>query len=91
VKRKHEDDFLPDLIDGDEALDLVIDAMLIGNAGLRRLTKKILRAQKNLRRVVDDDAWRKYLKLEEAENARTEMQMQILVRWALGHGARSRR
>ncbi len=46
MKKRREDDFPPDLIDSDDALDLVIDAVLIGNAGLRRLTRKILKAQR---------------------------------------------
>lgn len=51
----------------------------------------MLRAEKGLRRVLAEDGWKHYLALEEAVNDRTDMQMQILVRWALGHGARSRR
>ena len=89
---KHDDDdFPPDLITSDEAIDVVIDAVLIGNGSLRKLTKKILRTEKRLRRAVDDDAWKVFLKLEELLNDRNARQMEILVRWALGHGPRSRR
>lgn len=91
MKRHRGADFPPDIIDADEAIDLVIDAVLVGNAGLRKLTKQILKHQRRLRRAVDDDAWKACLKLEEAANARSDIQMQILVRWALAHGARSRR
>lgn len=89
--KNHEEDFPPDQIDADEAIDLVIDAVLIGNGSLRRLTKKILKQQKTLRHAVDDDAWKVFLKLEEVVNERASMQMTVLVRWALTHGSRSRR
>ncbi len=88
-KRKH--DVPPDLIDADEAIDLVIDAVLIGSKKLRKKTKSILKAEKRLRRALDDDGWKAYLALEEAVNDRADVQRLILVRWALAHGARSRR
>jgi hypothetical protein len=89
---KHaDDDFPPDLITADEALDLVTDAVMIGTPSLRKLTKKVLRAHKRLRHAVDDDGWAAYLKLEEVVNERASAQMDVLVRWALGHGSRSGR
>jgi len=91
VKARRTQDFPPELIDSDEAIDLLINAVLIGNAGLRKLTRRVLSEQERLRRAVDDEGWKAYLKLEEAVNARSDVQMQILVRWALAHGARSRR
>lgn len=91
MKRDPDDDFPPDQIDADEALDLVIDAVLIGNGGLRKLTKQILKKQKRLHGAVDDDGWKAYLKLEEVVNERASKQMDVLVRWALTHGSRSRR
>ena len=42
------DDFPPDLVSDDEAIDLVIDDVLMGSKQLRRLTKKILKAQRRL-------------------------------------------
>ncbi len=89
--RDPDDDFPPDLVTGDEALDLVIDAVLIGDDGLRKLTKKILKQQKKLRHAVDDEGWKSYLRLEELLNERASEQMDVLVRWALTHGSRSRR
>ena len=89
--RDPDDDFPPDQIDSDEALDLVIDAVLIGNDGLRKLTMQILKQQKKLRHAVDDDGWKAYLKLEEVVNERASAQMDLLLRWGLAHGSRSRR
>lgn len=90
MKARRRQDFPPGLIDADEAIDLVIDAVLVGNGSLRKLTKQILKEQRKLRRTVDDEGWKQCLKLEEVVNARSDVQMQILVRWALAHGARSR-
>jgi hypothetical protein len=90
-RQGHADDFPPDLIDADEALDLICDAVLIGNDTLRKLTKNILKEQKKLRHAVDDDGWKAYLKLEELVNERASKQMELLLRWGLAHGSRSRR
>ena len=89
--RDHYDDFPPDLVTADEAIDLVIDAVLIGNDGLREQTKQILKQQKKLRHALDDDAWKVFLKLEELLNERASAQMDLLLRWGLAHGSRSRR
>ncbi|MBF5066843.1 hypothetical protein G6O45_26905, partial [Salmonella enterica subsp. enterica serovar Istanbul] len=75
----------------DEAIDLVIDAVLIGSKPLRAMTKKVLKAQRKLRKAVDDEGWAAYLRLEEILNERASAQMDLLVRWALGQGSRSRR
>lgn len=91
MKRRHDDILPPDLLTGDEAIEIVIDAVMLGSKPLRKLTKNVLRAQQRLRRRVDDDGWKGYLKLEEIVNARASMQMDVLVRWALAHGSRSRR
>ena len=87
----HDDDFPADLISPEEAIDLVIDAVLVGSKPLRRMRKDVLKAQKHLRRAVDHDGWKAYLKLEEVVNERASAQMEVLVRWALTHGSRSRR
>lgn len=86
-----DDYFLPDLVTHDEAIDLVVDAVLLGSKQLRHLSKKILKAQRRLQRSVDRDSWKLYLALEELVNERASVQMDLLVRWALAAGARSRR
>ena len=62
----------------DALLELVIDEAFAHSKRLRKVTRRILRAQKRLRRVASVDAWAAYLALEEAVNARTDEQMQIL-------------
>jgi hypothetical protein len=91
VKRRHDDDFPAELVTPDEAIDLVIDAVLSGNGGLRKLTKEILKQQSKLRHAVDDEGWKVFLKLEELLNERASAQMDLLLRWGLAHGSRSRR
>lgn len=85
------DDLPLDLVTDDEAIDLVIDAVLVGSKPLRRLTKKILGLQRRLHRKVDADAWKVFLALEEAINERASLEANILVRWALGRRAHGRR
>jgi hypothetical protein len=89
--RDPDDTFPADLVSADEAIEFVIDAVMLGSKPLQKFTKKVLKAQERLRNAVDDDGWKKYLKLEEVVNERASMQMELLVRWALAHGSRSRR
>lgn len=92
-RRKAESDegFPADLVTSDEAISLMIDAVLIGSESLRKMTQKVMKAQRRLRHRVDDDGWKAYLRLEEVVNERATIQMDVLVRWALTHGSRSRR
>jgi hypothetical protein len=72
----------------------VIDDALQRSERLRRMTRRILKAQRKLRRLVDDDAWAAYLSLEDAANARSSKQMDLLFTrmlavYAFAMGARS--
>lgn len=62
---------------------IAIDTALGASTGLKRLSKKILRAQRRLRSLVDDDAWRVYMRLEELANERASLQMELLARWGV--------
>lgn len=88
VSKKPDDDLDLDLVTEDEAIDLVIDAVLVGSKPLRKLTKKIRQLHRRLHRKVDADAWKVFLALEEVVNERASYQMNILVRWAFGRRAR---
>lgn len=90
-RNERADDFPPDLVSAEEAIDLVIDSVLLGSKRLRRLSKNMLKAQQRLQHAVDADGWRAYLLLEQLVNERAEEEMHFLVRWALAAGARSRR
>lgn len=50
-REERADDFPPDLVSDDEAIDLVIDAVVLGSKQLRRLSKKILKAQQRLQHL----------------------------------------
>ena len=73
----------------DEVLDLLIDAVLGGSKRVREVSTKIVKAQRQLRALVSDDAWKAYLRLEELANERASLQMELLARWAVE--TRSRR
>lgn len=91
VSRDPDDAFPHETITADDAIDIVVGAVLLGSKRLRAMTKNVLKAQRRLHRAVDDDGWKAYLRLEELLNERASAQMDLLLRWALGHGSRSRR
>jgi hypothetical protein len=47
-----------------------IDSVLRGDAEVRRLGERLRRREEELRHAVDEEAWRAYLGVEEASNAR---------------------
>jgi hypothetical protein len=58
VKRGPDDSFPADLVTADEAIEIVVDALMLGSKPLRAMTKKVLEAQRRLRKVVDDEGGR---------------------------------
>jgi len=86
--RKQED--LRDHLTDEEIVAVVVDGVLAGSKPIRKLTKKILRAQRELHKTVKGNAWRVYLKLEELTNERADIQADLLVTWAFTAGARKR-
>ncbi len=75
----------------EDALGDVIDQVIGSSKKSRTLTRRVLRAQRRLRRAVGDRAWQLYLALEEAVNARTLWEGDLLVGWAFHEGRRRRR
>jgi hypothetical protein len=78
------------VVKDDEALGDAIDKVILSAPTSRKLTKKVLRAQARLQRAVDEQAWRQYLRLEEAVNDRIVFEGRLLVRWAFREGLRHR-
>jgi hypothetical protein len=74
----------------EEALSLAINAILLKNPTYGRSTKQLLRRQRELRAVLDDEQWDSYLALEAVVNERFADAMLALVRWALSEGRQSR-
>jgi hypothetical protein len=59
-------------------VDFIIDDTLARSGKLRRLNRRVLRAQEELRRLVDDAAWGAYLRLEAVTNARGSKQLELV-------------
>jgi hypothetical protein len=64
--------------DHEEIVDFFIDDAFLRSKKLRRHHERVARAQDALRRAADDDAWAKYLQVEEATNARAEAEVRIV-------------
>jgi hypothetical protein len=74
----------------EDALGDAIDRVIGSSKKSRTLTRRVLRAQRRLRRAVGDRAWQLYMALEEAVNARALLQDDLLIRWAFREGRRRR-
>jgi hypothetical protein len=68
-----------------------LDELLLASPEHHALSRRIRRKQRQLRRLVEDDAWRTYLQMEEIVNERAAVEIELVVRWAFAAGARSRR
>jgi hypothetical protein len=91
MSRKREDDvLLRDYLTDSEALGLVVDAVIAGSKPIKKLSKRLLKAQRKLRGSVNGKAWKTYLALEELTNERADMQVDLIVKWAFTAGARRR-
>ena len=60
--------------------EFLIDDALARSAKLRRISKRIRRAQQVLRGLCDDPAWDAYLKIEEATNARAYKELRLVLK-----------
>lgn len=69
------------------AIDEVIRTM----AGNGRRRRQIVRLQQHLNDTIDANGWRIYLDIEEATNARIELMLVEVVRWAFNEGRRRSR
>jgi hypothetical protein len=81
----------PKKLKDEDALGDAIDRVIGSSKKSRTLTRRVLRAQRRLRRAVGDRAWQLYMALEEAVNARTLWEGDRLVGWAFCEGRRRRR
>src|SRR5580658_2831793 len=77
-RKRENDGLLRDSLTDGEMLGLVMDGVLAGSKPIKKLTKRVLKAQRRLHRAVDPDAWRIYLRLEELVNERDSMQAELL-------------
>jgi len=72
----------------DDALAVAVNELLLGSKSIRRLSKRVLRAQDRLQKAVDRRAWKRYLRLEVIGNDRTSQEMDLIIRWAFEAGKR---
>ena len=59
-------------------IEFFIDDAFLRSKKLHRHRDRVARAQDALRRAADDDAWAKYLQVEEATNARAEAEVRVV-------------
>lgn len=70
------------IVRDDEAVARTLDGLLLGNRSFRRLSARVRRVQGQLRKLVSDDAWHAYLKLEATVNERASLEADLIVKWA---------
>lgn len=71
------------------ALGDALDALLQADPTWRRQTRAVLKAQEQLRAVLDDEQWAMYLDVEAAANARLTEALITIARWAFEEGPAS--
>lgn len=82
------------IIDADEPPEKVLDTLIeqaLASPGLSKLSARIRRAQQKLRGVVDPDAWRRYLAVEEVANERLDIALTATARAAYAAGLQAGR
>ncbi len=67
----------------EEAVDRALSRFALKSPTIRRLTKKVLRAQRALQKVVSKRAWLAYLHVEEAVGRRDMAVLDAAIRIAL--------
>jgi hypothetical protein len=78
----------PEIVADDDTLALAIQDMILGSRAMRKLTRRVRRAQDRLQRMVHRKAWARYMILEEVVNDRASQEVELLVRWAYEAGKR---
>lgn len=73
----------------EQAVTAAIDALLIAEPETRTRRRRILRLQKALHALVGEDAWQRYLAIEEAVNERHMDELVRVAAWAFKEGRRT--
>lgn len=74
-----------------EHLDKLTNDLLVADAGLQRLSRRILRLQQRLRSLVDDKAWAAFLELEQAYSGRLGDAVDLMIVYGFNQGRRFQR
>lgn len=73
----------------DGRLGEVLDKILLADPKLRRIHRQLVRRQRELRAVINDDQWRLYMAIEELFNERWSRALDIVAK-AFFAGGRER-
>jgi len=76
------------IVNDDDALAMAVNDLLLGSKTIRKLSKRVRHGQERLQLVVDRRAWKRYLRLEELVNDRTNRETDVIIRWAFEAGKR---
>jgi hypothetical protein len=76
------------VVQNEQRLGAAIDAFLVQDEVMRRRRRQILRRQREVRHHCSEQAWAAYLRLEEAVNARLDLALMIVAKWAYTEGRR---
>lgn len=78
------------VLKNDSAVSLAIDVLFAIDQDVKKLSRRILRAQRRLRRRVSNEQFKFYMAIEEHENDRAQAMLATVARWAFSQGQRSR-
>ena len=82
-KRPH---LTADIVADEQLLAKAVEAQLVEHPDMVRHRRRIVRHQEELRRVASGKAWKAYLKVEEAVNARYDLALRLVAAWAFEAG-----
>lgn len=80
-RRRPPPKLTPTFFDDHEKLLVALDDMLAVESDVRPHARRIRVLQSKLRGLVDDRAWRVYMNIEQAANARAVVEMKLLIEW----------
>jgi hypothetical protein len=69
--------------DPDQDLATTIDQILGADPEFKRLSRRILRAQRRLKRLCSPETWQRYLVVEQITNERYERVSRLLLKYGL--------
>ena len=70
------------ILKDENALGLAIDELLLASKSYRKVTRRVRKVQREMRRKMTRDAWMIYMRLEELVNERSFIEGNLLVKWA---------
>ena len=80
-----------DALDDQDQLGFVIDRVLLRDAEYRRLSRRVVRQQRKLKKLCRSEAWRRYLRVEAETSARHVHVLDLVARWAFDQGVQAGR